>query len=128
MSKHNGNFEVYGDLVVGANIYGSTLFLSGSTSTPNVLVSTSITLNDTHDTVCVDATAGPITITLPDTASLVVRGRRYTIKKVDSSVNDVTVLASGSDLIDGATTTVISTQYQARRVHARTAGGTWDVI
>jgi hypothetical protein len=54
-----------------------------------------------------DATAGNITITLPTAASST--GITFIVKKVDSSVNTVTVSVASN--IDGSTTKVYNTQY-----------------
>lgn len=68
----------------------------------------------------VDATAGPVTITVP----LGVNGRQYAVKKIDSSGNAVTVARTGSDTIDGATTYALTTQYQSVTIIGR-SGGYW---
>lgn len=56
-----------------------------------------------------DAATAGFTITLPAVAA----GRQLTVKKIDSSVNLVTV-APASGLIDGAANDVVSVQWQAR--------------
>lgn len=61
----------------------------------------------TDETILVDATSGNITITLLNPVSN--SGKKFTVKKIDSSVNTVTV--SNSAGIDGTTTKVYSTQY-----------------
>lgn len=71
-----------------------------------------------------DASAGNITVNLPATTGL---GRLVTVKKVDSSANTVTVTRAGSDTIDGATTYVLSTQYDVVQL-IDAASGAWDVI
>ena len=58
------------------------------------------------DALMVDASAGGITITLPE-ASL---AARIIVKKIDSSVNAVTVATPGSETIDSAASLTISTQ------------------
>ena len=58
----------------------------------------------------VDATSGAVTITLPDPGEA--RGRKITVKKIDGSGNAVTVTTkSGTDTIDGATSSALSSQY-----------------
>lgn len=61
----------------------------------------------TDETILVDATSGNIIITLLNPVSN--SGKKFTVKKIDSSVNTVTV--SNSAGIDGTTTKVYSTQY-----------------
>lgn len=59
----------------------------------------------------VDATAGPITITLAATSEADVPGTQVVVKKIDSSANAVTIVPAGSETIDGASSRVLSTQY-----------------
>jgi hypothetical protein len=56
-----------------------------------------------------DATSNNITITLPPVAEA--EGMLLRVKKIDSSVNTVTVDGDGTETIDGATTNVLSAQY-----------------
>ncbi len=56
-----------------------------------------------------DATAGNIALTLPDAASS--SGWFVAIVKTDSSANTVTLNRAGTDTIEGATSVVLSAQY-----------------
>ena len=57
-----------------------------------------------------NATSGAFTVTLPSAnASL---GQTYTIKKIDSSANAVTISRAGTDTIEGATTYALAAQYK----------------
>lgn len=67
-----------------------------------------VTADDRH--VLVDASAGPVTITLPDVTP---DGSTVTVSKVDASANVVTVNVSSAGTIDGATTAVLATQYDS---------------
>jgi len=58
-----------------------------------------------------DATSGSIIITLPLASAQ--KGRVYHVKKIDDSVNTVTIKGSGSETIDGDNTKVLSSQYLA---------------
>lgn len=82
--------------------------------TPVVLadrrVTTAVTLVDADGLVLVDCTGGGVTITLPP-ASAGNRGRRWAIKKVDSTANNVTIAAASGDTIDGSTTQAWNTQW-----------------
>ena len=50
-----------------------------------------------------DATSGALnTMTLPTAAGIT--GQTYTIKKIDSTANTVTIACTGGQTIDGATT------------------------
>ncbi len=56
-----------------------------------------------------DCTSNAITITLPAAAA---RGTNpLKVKKIDSTANAVTIARAGSDLIDGATSQTLGTQY-----------------
>lgn len=76
----------------------------------------------------VNATSGNITITLPSASSA--SGKALYIKRIDGSVNSVTVAAAGSDLIDGTSTFNppygLSTQYMS--VSLVSDGSTWSVF
>lgn len=60
--------------------------------------------------ILVDATAGSVTITLLPSATAG-SGFKVGVKKVDSSVNTVTVKGNASELIDAANTLVLTNQY-----------------
>jgi len=70
----------------------------------------------------VDATDGPVTVTLPSAAS--VAGRSFTVKKIDASGNAVT-LDAGSETIDGSSTLAISAQWDASTIQS--IGTAWAV-
>ena len=67
------------------------------------------TVADGVRTVIADASSGAITINLPAASGQ--NQRKITIKKTDAS-NNVTIDANGAEEIDGATTKVLSTQYE----------------
>lgn len=74
--------------------------------------------------VLVDATSGNQVKVLPAAASY--EGKYYTVKKIDSSLNTVSVLRSGTDLIDGQTAWVLSGRYSA--VTVISDGNNWFVL
>lgn len=84
--------------------------------------SANYTIQDDDDVVKVNASANAVTITLPDT----IEGRKYTIKKIDSSANVVTVDEKGSDTIDGALTYALSLQWKYITVVA--SPNNWFII
>lgn len=102
----------------------STHDINGSKSRAITSVAADTTLGETHETLLVDASGAARIITLPARSD--VEGRVYTVKKIDSSANTVTVTRAGLDTIDGATTVVLSTQYQARTVQA--GPSEWNII
>lgn len=109
-------------------LYSSGVVTLPTLNAPILQVSANTTLGATHHTVLVDATAGPVTITLPLSTSTNTNGRIYIVKKVDSSPNAVTVARSGSELIDGAVSFALTVQYQARYVQAIAASSAWVVL
>lgn len=98
----------------------------GQSKSPIATVTNNTTLDPAIDggTVLVDATAGNVTITLPTAASA--DERKYNVKKVDASVNTVTVDADGAETIDGAANYVLTVQYQS--VSVQSNGTAWWVL
>lgn len=79
---------------------------------PNMIIAGgTYTLNASDDVVQATANAGAATVNLPSAASY--RGRIFTVVKTDATANTVTIARAGSDTILGATTYVLSTQYDA---------------
>lgn len=72
------------------------------------LVSAATTVTAGDDILLVDTTGGSVTVTLPVAST--VPGKRVQVKKMIAA-NTVTVSRSGSDTIDGATTSAFTTQY-----------------
>lgn len=67
-------------------------------------VTADYTVQANDDVVKVDATAGTVTITLPDAADY--SGKEFKIKKVDSTSNAVTITSVSA--IDGSTTITLT--------------------
>jgi hypothetical protein len=76
-----------------------------------VPVTSNYTVSRSDSFIPVNATSGSVTITLP--AAKETKGKRYTVKKVDSSTNSVIVDPTGSDTIDDATTATLNIQYES---------------
>lgn len=77
---------------------------------PYVAKTANYTATENDEFIAVDATSGAVTITLPPVATTR-GGKRYVIKKIDSSGNAVTADGNASETIDGATTKATSTQW-----------------
>lgn len=84
--------------------------LRGETRVNNPSLTTATNLSEEYF-YPVDCTSGAITVTLPLAVNY--NFKKYCIKKVDSSANAVTVGVSGSDNIDGASTTTLTAQYDS---------------
>lgn len=116
----------------GATTFSGTNLLSGNTAlTANVRFSTlaktaayTVTTSDPY-LITGDATTAAFTITLPSTTT---QGYIYTIKKIDSTSNAVSVTSAGTPLIDGATTVSLVAQYDFINVMSTTTAGTWRIV
>ena len=93
-------------------------------TTWNMLAITSTYTSSFNDFVASDATGGAFTVTLP-LVSEANKGKHIIVKKIDSTVNIVTV-SGGADLIDGVSTVSLSSQYDALEVVSTAKG--WYII
>jgi lysophospholipase L1-like esterase len=71
-----------------------------------------------------NASAAPVTITLPTAVGI--PGRSFQVKKTDNSVNSCTIAASSNQTIDGAATVSLATQYSSRKMASDNAN--WQVL
>lgn len=83
--------------------------VGGPTSTLITTITVSTTLTGAYGIILADATAGAITVTLPAAADY--KEKLFSIKKIDSSANIVTVAAASGETIDEATSHLIPVQY-----------------
>ena len=74
--------------------------------------------------ILVDATAGPVIITLPAAAGN--DGFRATIKKIDTTAHIVTIAPAGSETIDGNANLTISAPYTS--IELISDGANWFVL
>jgi len=70
--------------------------------------------------ILVDANSSALTMTLPSAVGIA--GRTYTIKKIDSSANTVTINTTSSQTIDTGTTSYLNSQSQYINVISDGAG------
>lgn len=82
------------------------------------------TLVQTDRVILGDATAGPITFTLPK-ASLS-PSRQFDIKKIDVTANIVTIDPDGSETIDGAANKTLLTKDETVRIYC--TGTEWFIL
>ena len=95
------------------------------TTGPVVLV-TSDHVMGTESIVLVDATGGPVDVTIPTVGSRV--GDELIVMKVDASSNLVTVVPSGGNTIAGQVTQVFSLQGQSFRVLSDALSTDWNLV
>ena len=107
-----------------ADIIGLTVSQGGTLDATSVITVVNNSTAGTDSTILVNAAAGAITITLPAAAAKA--NYFYRIKKIDSSVNTVTVKPNGSETIDGSTTMVIAFQYSCMDLVSN--GSNWYII
>lgn len=96
---------------VGTGSPLSKFHVDGSVAAGVDAISATTTLDSSHHTAFVTTGSNTITLTLP--AASTAPGRRYEIKKVDSDSGTVSIVRSGSDLIDGQTAQTLTVQYES---------------
>ncbi len=110
-----------------ANVLKAGDTMTGALAMPIVtkaFADTGYTLTISDYTVLANAVGGAITLNLPTAVGIT--GRIYVIKKIDATVNAITIDASSSQTIDGDLTRLIYNQYEA--VTIQSDGSNWQVI
>ena len=110
------NYAIYTN--AGRNRFGGAMEQQITT------ISSTTTLDATHCTVLVDASSAAITVNLPAASGRV--GRIYNIKRIDNSVNTVTIDGNASETIDGATTQTLITQWSTMTIQSNGTG--WYIL
>ena len=120
----------------GSNIYYGSGNVGIGTSTPTsafqttslavgiVTTASSMTLGSTNNVIIANAASAALTVTFPTAVGIA--GRIYTIKKVDSSANAVSLATTSSQTIDGVTSANLTTQYQFAAVISD--GANWNIV
>jgi len=112
-----------GNLAIGTTTATSTVQLAGSLAVPIAVKTGNYSVIATDHTVIADCSSSPITLTLPDPAT--VTGRMYILVKGDNSVN---LLNFGTYPIYLATATSISSVNYNVRLHIQSDGTKWWLI
>ena len=90
----------------------------------SITVTADYTITLTSRLIRVDCTGGGVVVTLPLASTF--EGRRYTIKRIDTSDNTVTLVPTSSELIDGHCTSITIPSKAAIEVQAGV--DYWDTI
>jgi hypothetical protein len=74
-----------------------------------------------------NATAGPLTVTLPTLSALTVERRIVRVQKSDATGNAVQIVASGPDTINGGTDVTLRGQFEIVEIQADPANNEWVI-
>jgi hypothetical protein len=127
LRSEDGTSHVLGDRVgLGTLTPTSFLEVAGSLALPinGTAKTTTYTATISDSTIQCDATSGAFTVNLPTASGI--PGRLYTIKKIDSSANAITVDGNGSETIDGATTKSLAAQWDW--ITVQSDGTNWKTL
>ena len=91
---------------------------------PTLTKATNYTILPTDFTIRFDCTSGNKVATLPDATTIL--GQVVNIKKIDVSDNTVTIVAFGTQKIDGMSSKVIDKQYSSLQLQSN--GTSWDIL
>jgi hypothetical protein len=96
--------------------------------TPFILDVNKVTINTSvnsgHDLILADATSNNLIVSLPTASGI--SGRVYYFKKIDNTVNTVTIDGNGAETIDGVANYILSLQYEF--VQIVSDGSNWFVL
>ncbi len=95
----------------------------GSIGFPITTVTDDITLDNTHHTILCDASLNPISVNLPGAGTCA--GRMYYIKIINNT-NNVTVIPSGVQTIDGEHDYLLNINYET--LHIQSNGANWFIL
>jgi len=95
------------------------------TTGPTVVATVSPHVVGTEQVILVDATAGPVTVTMPLTTARF--GNDVQVQKIDASANAVTIVRTGGDTIDGAVTQILDQQGDALWLISDPVNSEWQI-
>lgn len=115
---------VFNKQTLQTEVYDGAKWLPGRTGQYVTTSAASYSALVSDENIVVDASGGAKTVTLPTAVG--VTGKRYNIKKADSSNNTVTVATTSSQTIDGSTTQVFDVQNVSLSVVSN--GSNWEIV
>lgn len=124
MFRREGSELIFRNSAVLSDIDTKTIFEGFSRPKDIRTYSGDQTLDSGDGVVLADASSSSMTITLPP--ALDFEGREFTIKKIDSSSNNVTLDGSGTERVEGSSTYDITGQYDS--VTVISDGNEWWII
>ena len=104
----NANAGAGGDRIVVADVDGILKTIAAPTTTAIRTESANYAAADADETILVNAAGGTVTVTLPAVPTV---GKKYNVKKLDSTANTVSVSGNGHN-IDGTATISGTLPYQ----------------
>ena len=111
VARNNTMAVMGGNVGIKTVFPSSTLHVFGSISEAYNAITATTTLDDTYSFVTASSTMNQVDIYLPSATTTL--GRVYTVKRINSGGQSITVIPSGGNTIDGATTLSIPLQYQS---------------
>lgn len=105
-------------------IYEESVWINLGDRQPLATKTGAYTLVNSDDTILADATSAGFTLTLPTAVGIT--GKCFTIKKIDSSTNIVTVDGNGSETIDGSTTNLLNRINESLKIISD--GTNWKIL
>lgn len=100
---------------------GATAYITWTLAISSV--ANNYTASSTDTVIMANAVGGAITVTLPTAANIA--GKMFTIKRISSGANTVTVATTSSQTIDGDTTQVLVSQYAS--IDVLSDGANWTI-
>lgn len=122
----DGNYKFVIKRATGETVYtrDNLNYIISTTTNVTTISSSNYTALESDDLILCNCNLNNINIALPAASSL--QGHEYTIKKIDSTANTVTINPNGAETIDGESSYTLSSQYQV--IQIRSDGTNWYLM
>ncbi len=124
LSLFNNEFSGYSLVDISPSVLSYLPIRAASIATALATKTAAYTLTATDSVILADATSAAFSVTLPSAAGIT--GRQYTIKRVNSSSNNVGIGTTSSQLIDGVSTKTLGAQNSAATLVSD--GANWQIV